>query len=94
MSRAPSPERLICAGRPHVAAGRRSSIELRHSRTILLLDNCEHVRDSAAELADTMRAQCPHVRVIATSRMPLGAEGEVEFPLAPMAIPGRARNGG
>jgi predicted ATPase len=62
-------------------------VELRDARAIVVLDNCEHVRDGAAALADTVRGRCPDVRVIATSRLPLGAQGEVEYPVAPLAVP-------
>jgi predicted ATPase/DNA-binding SARP family transcriptional activator len=62
--------------------------ELRNARTILVLDNCEHVRNSAADVADVIRAHCRDVRIVATSRMPLGAQGEIEVPVAPMGVPG------
>ena len=61
--------------------------ELRHARAVVVLDNCEHVRVGAASLADTLLARCAEVRVIATSRIALGAERENEFPVAPLAVP-------
>ena len=46
-------------------------------RTMLvLLDNCEHVIDACAKLADTLLRDCPDIRLLATSREPLGIEGE------------------
>jgi predicted ATPase/class 3 adenylate cyclase len=43
---------------------------------LLLLDNCEHVIDACAKLADALLRDCPHVRLLATSREPLSIEGE------------------
>ncbi|MET9726439.1 AfsR/SARP family transcriptional regulator, partial [Streptomyces zaomyceticus] len=54
-------------------------------RMLLLLDNCEHVVAAAAELAETLLARCPDLRVLATSREPLGVPGEVVRPLGPLA---------
>ncbi|MEU6894962.1 BTAD domain-containing putative transcriptional regulator [Streptomyces sp. NPDC046557] len=53
-------------------------------RMLLVLDNCEHVIDAAAELADRLLAHCPGLRVLATSREPLGVPGEVLRPLEPL----------
>ncbi|WP_282691937.1 BTAD domain-containing putative transcriptional regulator [Streptomyces sp. CC208A] len=53
-------------------------------RMLLLLDNCEHVVDAAARLAETLLARCPGVRVLATSREPLGVPGERLRPLGPL----------
>jgi len=43
---------------------------------LVLLDNCEHVIDACAKLANTMLRSCPNVRLLATSREPLGIDGE------------------
>nr|WP_206324639.1 MULTISPECIES: BTAD domain-containing putative transcriptional regulator [unclassified Streptomyces] len=53
-------------------------------RMLLLLDNCEHLVDAAARLAETVLAGCPGVRVLATSREPLGVPGERLRPLGPL----------
>ncbi|WP_030755114.1 BTAD domain-containing putative transcriptional regulator [Streptomyces griseus] len=53
-------------------------------RMLLLLDNCEHVVEAAARLADALLARCPGVRVLATSREPLGVPGERVRPLGPL----------
>ncbi|MCX4825367.1 winged helix-turn-helix domain-containing protein [Streptomyces sp. NBC_01142] len=45
-------------------------------RMMLVLDNCEHVIGAAARLADAVLTGCPEVRVLATSREPLGVPGE------------------
>ena len=54
-------------------------------RTMLLvLDNCEHVIDAAAELVERLLVECAGVTVLATSREPLGVPGEVVRPLLPL----------
>ncbi|MEU1667167.1 BTAD domain-containing putative transcriptional regulator [Streptomyces sparsogenes] len=55
-----------------------------HRRLLLLLDNCEHVIDAAARLAETLLAHCPGVTVLATSREPLGVPGETVRPVEPL----------
>jgi DNA-binding SARP family transcriptional activator len=56
-------------------------------RLVLILDNCEHVIDAAATLADRLLAACPEVRILATSREPLGITGECLWPVEPLALP-------
>lgn len=51
---------------------------------LLVLDNCEHVIDAAAALAETLLTRCPGLRVLATSREPLGVPGESVRPLGPL----------
>ena len=53
---------------------------------LLVLDNCEHVIESAADFSPV--ATCPQVRVIATSRAPLNVAGEVRFHVPPLSVPG------
>jgi predicted ATPase len=50
-------------------------------RLLLVLDNCEHVVDGAAALADLLLRRCPGLTVLATSREALGVEGEVVWPV-------------
>ena len=49
---------------------------------VIVLDNCEHVIDEAASLADTLVAMVPGLRIVATSREALGVPGEVLIPIA------------
>ena len=49
---------------------------LRGRRLLLILDNCEHVLDAAAELALRVTASCPTVALLATSREPVGVAAE------------------
>jgi predicted ATPase/class 3 adenylate cyclase len=59
--------------------------ELRSSRALLILDNCEHLIDSAASLVRTLLTECTSLRIVVTSREPLGIEGERVLRIAPMA---------
>jgi predicted ATPase/DNA-binding SARP family transcriptional activator len=54
---------------------------------LLILDNCEHVVAAAAAVADQVLAECPGVRVLATSREPLRITGEALWPVPPLPVP-------
>ena len=56
-------------------------------RPLLVLDNCEHVIDAAAVLAETLVRANPAMHIIATSWEPLNGEGEHLFPVSPLAVP-------
>ena len=57
-------------------------------RTLLLvLDNCEHLVGACAVVAAALLRACPRVRILATSREPLGVAGEALFRVAPLALP-------
>ncbi|MFJ8430231.1 AfsR/SARP family transcriptional regulator [Kitasatospora sp. NPDC094019] len=56
-------------------------------RMLLVLDNCEHLIQSAADLADTLLTECPGLTVLATSREPLGVPGETVLPVEPLPDP-------
>ncbi|MFE3461714.1 ATP-binding protein [Nocardiopsis aegyptia] len=51
---------------------------------VLVLDGCEHVLSSAAHLAEDLLGRCPRLRVLATSREPLGITGEAPTPVRPL----------
>lgn len=55
------------------------------SAFLLILDNCEHLATDAAQYATQILATCPAVRILATSRTPLGASGEHVYRLPPLA---------
>ena len=59
-------------------------------RTLLVLDNCEHVVERAAEIVDELTARCPHLSVLATSREMLDVEGERVVAVAPLEPEGAA----
>ncbi|MET8120198.1 BTAD domain-containing putative transcriptional regulator [Micromonospora sp. NPDC005291] len=71
--------------------GRRSTdrlVEALAERELLLvLDNCEHVIADAARLAARLLSACPGLRVLATSREPLGLAGEALCPLSGLTLP-------
>ena len=57
---------------------------LADTRALLVLDNCEHLIDACAHLADALLARCPRLRIVATSREPLGITGESLFVVPPL----------
>jgi predicted ATPase/DNA-binding SARP family transcriptional activator len=69
------------------AAGRLCAF-LADRDAVLILDNCEHVIDAAATLTARLLADCPRVRVLATSHEALRIPGEVLQVVAPLATPG------
>lgn len=59
---------------------------LQDRQTVLVLDNCEHVVDAAAKLADALLHSCPGVRLLATSREPLAIDGEHVYRVPSMSV--------
>ena len=60
---------------------------LKSKRLLLLLDNCEHVLDASAGLADALMRSCPGVKVLATSREALGISGETTYRVPSLSLP-------
>ena len=56
-------------------------------QTLLVLDNCEHLIDAAAHLADALLSSCPKLRILATSRECLGVPGEVIWQIPLLSLP-------
>jgi predicted ATPase/DNA-binding SARP family transcriptional activator len=54
---------------------------------LVVLDNCEHLANKVAELTEQLLAECPSISVLATSREPLGVEGERSWPVPPLDGP-------
>jgi predicted ATPase len=54
---------------------------------LLVLDNCEHLIEACAELAEALLRFCPGLRVLATSREALGITGEVAWPVPSLTLP-------
>jgi predicted ATPase/DNA-binding CsgD family transcriptional regulator len=60
---------------------------LRGKQLLLVLDNCEHVIEACARLAEFLLQACPHLVILATSREALGIAGEHTFLLSPFTLP-------
>ncbi|QKV77083.1 BTAD domain-containing putative transcriptional regulator [Amycolatopsis sp. Hca4] len=60
---------------------------LRERSMLLVLDNCEHVIESAAAFAHRVLGECRRLRILATSREPLGITGEALWQVAPLVLP-------
>jgi non-specific serine/threonine protein kinase len=60
---------------------------LRQRHILLVLDNCEHLLDACAQLIDGLLRTCPDVRVLATSREPVGISGEVAWRVPSFELP-------
>ncbi|XVQ86916.1 ATP-binding protein [Microbispora siamensis] len=59
---------------------------LRDGRTLLVVDNCEHLVDDVAALVERLAAACPRLRVLATSREALAIPGEVQVAVGPLGV--------
>ncbi|KAF0958011.1 protein kinase domain-containing protein [Rhodococcus sp. T7] len=75
--------------RDHAATSLRAVLVefLTERKLLLVLDNCEQVVDAVAELTETLLRACPGLRVLATSREPLGIGGEAVLRVPPLAVP-------
>jgi predicted ATPase/DNA-binding winged helix-turn-helix (wHTH) protein len=60
---------------------------LRDGRVMFVLDSCEHLIESLAKFAESLFAGAPGVRILATSREAMRAEGEYVYPLAGLSLP-------
>lgn len=54
---------------------------------LLVLDNCEHLAKACASLVTNLLVNCPHLRILVTSREALGVEGEALYPVLPLPYP-------
>ncbi len=60
---------------------------MRTKKTLLILDNCEHLIDHVARLVDTLIGSCPLLRILTTSRETLGVAGEVKWRVSSLSFP-------
>jgi predicted ATPase len=60
---------------------------LRAKDVLLVLDNCEHLVEAAAQLTTSLLRACPRLHIIASSREALGVPGEMPYRVPPLAIP-------
>jgi predicted ATPase/DNA-binding CsgD family transcriptional regulator len=59
---------------------------LGRDRRLLILDNCEHLLDAVADLADRVLSECPGTTILATSRERLGVPGDQVVPISPLPL--------
>ena len=64
---------------------------MRQKKLLLVLDNCEHLIDAAARLVDTLLDSCPRLKILATSREPLGVAGEANWKVPTLSVPDAER---
>ena len=60
---------------------------LRERSAVLIVDNCEHILEAAAQVTTALLSRCPQLRIITTSREPLGVVGEALVPVPPLEQP-------
>ena len=60
---------------------------LRPKTALVLLDNCEHLLDASAHIADTLLKHCPNLKILATSREALGILGEIVYHMPSLRLP-------
>lgn len=60
---------------------------LTDKRLLMLVDNCEHLAQACGALAQALLQACPALRLLATSRQPLGLAGEAVWRVPPLAVP-------
>jgi predicted ATPase/DNA-binding SARP family transcriptional activator/DNA-binding CsgD family transcriptional regulator len=65
---------------------------LADKEALLILDNCEHLIDAAARLTESLIDTCPRLRVLATSREPLGVRGELSWLVPSLSVPEEQRS--
>jgi non-specific serine/threonine protein kinase len=63
------------------------TVFLRQRQVLVVLDNCEHLLAACAHLADRLLRACPGVRLLASSREPLGLAGEAIFSVPSLSFP-------
>ncbi|GAA5182551.1 BTAD domain-containing putative transcriptional regulator [Rugosimonospora acidiphila] len=72
---------------PHADLTDRLIAAIREREALLILDNCEHVIESAAAFAHRVLGECRRLRILATSREPLGITGEALWLVEPLTVP-------
>jgi len=77
----------LLGGPPNAELTDRLIAAIREREALLILDNCEHVIESAAAFAYRVLGECRRLRILATSREPLGITGEALWLVEPLALP-------
>jgi predicted ATPase/class 3 adenylate cyclase len=91
------PPTTVVSAAAGVQAGR-SLIDLvvdhvRVRSILMLMDNCEHLLEPVAVLAEALLRACPQLRILTTSREPLGVSGEVTWRLRSLSVPAAYADG-
>ena len=60
---------------------------LKGPKALLVLDNCEHLVEACADLADALLGACPDLKILATSREPMRVAGETNFMVPSLSVP-------
>jgi non-specific serine/threonine protein kinase len=66
-------------------------MHLAEARALIVLDNCEHLLEESARIAEVLLHGCRDLVVLATSRAPLGVEGETTWQVPSLSLPGELR---
>ena len=86
-----APATLLATFQLAAAPGRTATdallLYLKQKQMLLVLDNCEHLIATCADLVDRILRTCPGITILATSREALNVEGEVEWPVKPLTTP-------
>jgi predicted ATPase/DNA-binding SARP family transcriptional activator len=77
----------LLGGAPNAEPMDRLIAAIREREALLILDNCEHVIESAAAFAHRVLGECQRLRILATSRERLGITGEALWQVEPLALP-------
>jgi predicted ATPase/DNA-binding SARP family transcriptional activator len=80
--------RLGVPDSPGLDASAATAEHIGDSAALIVLDNCEHVAGAVAELAEKLLTTCGALSIMATSREVLGVEGERNWPVPPLSLPG------
>ncbi|MEV6427982.1 BTAD domain-containing putative transcriptional regulator [Nocardia sp. NPDC051463] len=82
----------LLGGTPNTEPIERLIAAIRDRETLLILDNCEHMIEAAAMFAHRVLGECQRLRILATSREPLGITGEAIWQVEPLALPATDAN--
>jgi predicted ATPase len=75
------------ARREHRPLTERLAAHLRGRRVLLVLDNCEHLVEACAGMAEALLHACPQLRILTTTREPLAVAGEAVHRVPPLSVP-------
>jgi len=60
---------------------------LHEKKTLIVLDNCEHLIEASAKVANTLLNAAPELKILASSREALGVKGELSYPVPSLSLP-------